>query len=77
MMNKLREWSVPVVVLGGWVLVAAYTLSSLGEAHARVQNAQMPTMQAPAVEITAPAPEASLSSSAKAQKKLGRRGPRV
>jgi hypothetical protein len=76
-MRKLREFSFPVVVLGAWVLVSAYTLSSLGEAHASVQAAQMPTLQAPMVEIVAPAPAKEASLTPKAQKKLSRRGPRV
>jgi len=37
MMDQIREFFFPVVVLGSWVVVAAYTLSSLGETPARVQ----------------------------------------
>lgn len=78
-MNKLREFSFPVLVLGAWVLVSAYTLSSLGEMHARVQTAQMATLHAPpAVEtsVTVPARQASLMPKAE-KKKLSRRRPRV
>jgi hypothetical protein len=75
-MNQIREFLFPVVVLGSWVVVAAYTLSSLGETPARVQKAQM-AQRAPVLEtVTAPAPQASLASR-KAQKKMARRGPRA
>jgi hypothetical protein len=77
-MSKLREFGFPVLVLGAWIFVSAYTLSSLGEAHARVANAQLPTFQAPAVEIVVPAPakqEASMR--VKASRKQSQRGPRV
>jgi hypothetical protein len=75
-MSKIREFFFPVAVLGSWVIVAAYTLSSLGETPARVQRAQM-ARHAPAVEtnVTAPAAQASLTH--KVQKKLARRGPRA
>jgi len=75
MMSKIREFFFPVAVLGSWVIVAAYTLSSLGETPARVQRAQM-ARHAPAVEAntTVPAAQASLN---KAQKKAARRGPRA
>jgi hypothetical protein len=77
-MNKLREFSFPVLILGAWVLVSAYTLSSLGEMHARVQTAQMATLRAPAVEISATVPARQASLTPKAQKKKSsRRGPRV
>jgi hypothetical protein len=77
MMNQLREFSFPVLVLSAWVLVAGYTLSSLGQAHARVQTALMPTVYAPAMEINATVPSSHASLTHKAQKKASRHGPRV
>jgi hypothetical protein len=38
-MDKIREWSFPVAVLTMWVLVAGYTVSALGQAHAVVKAA--------------------------------------
>jgi hypothetical protein len=74
-MSKLREFfSFPVVMLAAWVVVAAYTLSSLGETHARVQTA-LSELHTPAVEIAAIAPARALT--VKAHKKMSRRGPRV
>jgi hypothetical protein len=76
-MNKIREFFFPVVVLGSWVVVAAYTLSSLGETPARVQTARMNAMHAPAVEISASVPARQASLTPKAHKKTSRHGPRA
>lgn len=52
-MDRIREWSFPVVLLTLWFVVAGYTLSSLGEAHAAVSAARKPTLVVPAtVDIT-------------------------
>jgi hypothetical protein len=77
MMNKIREFFFPVVVLGSWVVVAAYTLSSLGETPARVQSAQMAAQRAPAVEVSVSVAARQASLTPKAHKKMSRRGPRV
>ncbi len=76
MMNKIREFFFPVVVLGSWVVVAAYTLSSLGETPARVQIA-MAAQRAPAVEVSVSVPARQASLTPKAHKKMSRRGPRA
>jgi hypothetical protein len=76
MMNKIREFFFPVVVLGSWVVVAAYTLSSLGETPARVQTA-MAAQHAPAVEVSVSVAARQASLTPKAHKKMSRRGPRA
>jgi hypothetical protein len=74
MMSKLREFSFPIVMLSAWVVVAAYTVSSLGETHARVQTALAAQHNTPEViNVTAPA----RALTAKSHKKLNHRGPRV
>jgi hypothetical protein len=75
MMSKLREFSFPIVMLSAWVVVAAYTVSSLGETHVRVQTA-LAAQRAPAVETNVAVPAAP-ALTAKAHKKLNHRGPRV
>jgi len=32
-MNKMREWGFPVIVIAAWFFGFAYTLARLGEAH--------------------------------------------
>ena len=32
-MNRMREWGFPVIVIAAWFLGFAYTLVRLGEAH--------------------------------------------
>lgn len=61
-MAKVREFFFPVVMLVSWVVVAAYTLSSLGETHVRVQRAQA-ALHAPAVENNAAVASASVARS--------------
>ncbi len=74
MMSKLREFSFPIVMLSAWVVVAAFTLSSLGETHVRVQTALAEQHSTPEViNVTAPARALTV----KAHKKLSHRGPRV
>jgi len=76
-MEKIREWSFPVVLLTAWIAVAGYTLSSLGEAHARVVGAQKPAAAVPAVEKVAPVATKDPSPVRKPGKTLAHRGPRA
>jgi len=73
-MDRIREWSFPVVLLTAWIAVAGYTLSSLGEAHARVAAAQK---VAPPAESAAPVASKHLSLVRKTQKPVVHRGPRA
>jgi hypothetical protein len=47
-MKALRDKLVPIVFLGAWFLVSAYTLNALRT----LQFLQLPQMEAPAVVIT-------------------------
>jgi hypothetical protein len=40
-MEKIREWSFPVMLICTWLIAAGYTMSSLAEAHARATAAQV------------------------------------
>jgi hypothetical protein len=74
MISKLRDFSFPIVMLSAWVAVAAFTLSSLGETHARVQTALAEMHNTPElINVVAPARALSV----KSHKKLSHRGPRV
>lgn len=46
-MDKLREWSVPVLFLVAWMAVTAYTISELGAAQAAAARAGRPPAVAP------------------------------
>jgi uncharacterized membrane protein len=76
-MDKIREWSFPVMLLTAWMGVAAYTLCSLGQAQARVAAAQKPAVVAPFPENTAVVISKQVSSVRKAQKASAHRGPRA
>ena len=73
-MDRIREWSFPVVLVTAWIAVAGYTLSSLGEAHARVTAAQRVV---PPAENAAPVVSKHLSLVRKTQKPVVHRGPRA
>ncbi len=51
-MNKMREWGFPVIVIAAWFLGFAYTLARLGEAH-RTHSAAAVAAQAPAQPVPA------------------------
>jgi hypothetical protein len=48
-MEKIREWSFPVMLICAWLIAAGYTLSSLAEAHTRATAAQVR-----AINVSAP-----------------------
>jgi hypothetical protein len=48
-MEKIREWSFPVMLICTWLIAAGYTLSSLAEAHTRATAAQVR-----AINVSAP-----------------------
>ena len=76
-MDRIREWSFPVALLTAWVAVAAYTLSSLGQAHATAAAAHNPAVVAPemgeTIEVVAPVVAKHMS---KAHKRVAHRDPR-
>jgi len=72
-MDRIREWSFPVVVLTMWVLAAGYTVSSLGQAPARQKP--VPVVQA-TMDITVVGSK-KVSLARKAPKPATRRGPRA
>jgi hypothetical protein len=51
-MNKIREWGFPVIVLAAWFLGFAYTLVRLGDAH-RTHNAAAAAAQVSAHPVSA------------------------
>jgi hypothetical protein len=71
-MDRIREWSFPVMVLTMCVLAAGYTWSSLGQAHAPVKPAPV---QATMDITVVGSKHASLAR--KTQKPVTRRGPRA
>jgi hypothetical protein len=58
-MNKMREWGFPAIVIGLWFLGFAYTLARLGEAHqthsAAAAAAQVSAQPVPATPYVASA----------------------
>lgn len=60
-MDKLREWSFPVLFLVAWMAVAAYTISELGVAQAAAVRAARPPAVAPRSEPAKPAMVSELS----------------
>ena len=54
-MDQLREWSLPVLFLIGWMAVAAYTISELGVARAAALRAGQSPAAAPESEPAEPA----------------------
>ncbi len=56
-MNKMREWGFPVIVIAAWFLGFAYTLVRLGDAHrahsAAAAAAQVSAPQVPATPYVA------------------------
>ena len=73
-MDRIREWSFPVVLLTAWIAIAGYTLSSLGEAHARMTAARK--VVPPAENATAVVSK-HLPLVRKTQKPVVHRGPRA
>ena len=53
-MNRMREWGFPVIVIAAWFLGFAYTLLRLGEAH-RTHSAAAVTAQASTRPVPPPA----------------------
>lgn len=47
-MERIREWSFPVIVICAWLVAGGYTLASLAEADARVAAAQAESISVPA-----------------------------
>jgi hypothetical protein len=58
-MNKMREWGFPVIVIAAWFFGFAYTLVRLGDAHrahsAAAPAAQVSTQPVPATPYVASA----------------------
>ena len=52
-MNKMREWGFPVIVIAAWFLGFAFTLARLGEAH-RVHSAAAAAARASSQPVPAP-----------------------
>lgn len=79
-MQRIREWSFPVVLLTAWVAIAGYTVSSLGQAQARVAAPPKPAAVAPAfeevIEVTAPVIAKRVPHERKSQKPVVRHDPR-
>ena len=73
-MDRIREWSFPVALLTVWVIGAAYTVSSLGQAHAAMSAAQKPVVR---VQATAEMTVLASKHVSLAKKPANRRGPRA
>jgi len=73
-MDRIREWSFPVVVLTLWVVAAGYTLTSLGHARAA---AQKPVLRVEATQEITVVASRRVSLVREAQKQVARRGPRA
>lgn len=73
-MDRIREWSFPVVVLTLWVVAAGYTLTSLGHAHAAAQKPVVRVQAAQDITVVAPK---RVSLAREAVKPVAHRGPRA
>jgi hypothetical protein len=47
-MERIREWSFPVIVICAWLVAGGYTLASLAEAHARAAAVKSESISVPA-----------------------------
>ena len=73
-MDRIREWSFPVVVLTLWVVATGYTLTSLGHAHAA---AQKPVVRVQATQDITVVASKRVSLAREAEKPVAPRGPRA
>ena len=76
-MDRIREWSFPVAVLTLWVVAAAYTVTSLGQAQGAMSAAQKPAVRIQATAEMTVVGAKRVSLAREAQKPVVHRGPRA
>ena len=76
-MDRIREWSFPVAVLTLWVVAAAYTVTSLGQAHGAMSAAHKPAVRIQATAEMTVVASKRVSLAREAKKPVNQRGPRA